>query len=119
MVREQGRYVKKASAGKEFAQEIPSVLPQGEAGLSGVSEFGILCFFFPILHSAFYIPHLGRPPGPRNEGRLMVFARNALASGPGNACNSIHLSPTCRKVKVGKGCPRDHPYRYVETRVGK
>jgi hypothetical protein len=32
----------------------------------------------------------------------MVFARNALAPGPGNACNSIHLSPTCRKVKVGR-----------------
>jgi hypothetical protein len=32
----------------------------------------------------------------------MVFARNALASGPGNACNSIHLSPTWRKVKGGK-----------------
>jgi hypothetical protein len=28
----------------------------------------------------------------------MIFARNALASGPGNACNSIHLSPTCWKV---------------------
>jgi len=29
----------------------------------------------------------------------MVFARNALASGPGNAWNSIHLPPTWRKVK--------------------
>ena len=25
------------------------------------------------------------PPGPRNETRLMIFSRNALASGPGNA----------------------------------
>jgi hypothetical protein len=25
------------------------------------------------------------PPGPRNGMRLMVFPRNALASGPGNA----------------------------------
>jgi hypothetical protein len=35
VVREQGRYVQKASAGKEFAQKIPSVLPQSEAGVSG------------------------------------------------------------------------------------
>jgi len=35
VARKQGRYAEKASAGKEFAQEIPSVLPQGEAGLSG------------------------------------------------------------------------------------
>ena len=25
------------------------------------------------------------PPGPKNGMRLMIFARNALASGPGNA----------------------------------
>jgi len=25
------------------------------------------------------------PPGPRNEARLMIFARNALAFGPGTA----------------------------------
>jgi hypothetical protein len=32
----------------------------------------------------------------------MIFARNALASGPGNAWNSIELAPTWPKVKVGK-----------------
>jgi hypothetical protein len=32
----------------------------------------------------------------------MVFARNALASGPGNAWNSIQPTPTWRKVKGGK-----------------
>jgi hypothetical protein len=32
----------------------------------------------------------------------MIFARNALASGPGTAWNSIAFSPTWRKVKVGK-----------------
>jgi len=47
------------------------------------SEF--FAFFFSIPHSAIGIPHLNCPPGPENEGRLMVFARNALASGPGNA----------------------------------
>jgi hypothetical protein len=35
----------------------------------------------------------------------MVFARNALASGPGNAWNSIHLPPIWRKVKGGKPGP--------------
>jgi hypothetical protein len=53
------------------------------------SEFGMwnseFFLLFPIPHSAFYIPHFGCPPGPRNETRLMVFARNALAFGPGNA----------------------------------
>jgi hypothetical protein len=47
-----------------------------------ISDF--LVFFFNP-HSAIGIPHLNCPPGPRNEARLMVFARNALASGPGNA----------------------------------
>jgi hypothetical protein len=47
------------------------------------SEF--FAFFFSIPHSAIGIPHLNCPPGPENEARLMVFARNALASGPGNA----------------------------------
>jgi len=50
------------------------------------SECGIrnFYFFFSIPHSAIGIPHLNCPPGPENEARLMVFARNALASGPGN-----------------------------------
>jgi hypothetical protein len=32
----------------------------------------------------------------------MVFGYNGLASGPGNACISIELTPTYRKVKEGK-----------------
>jgi hypothetical protein len=50
-------------------------------------EFGISWFLFAIPHSALYIPHFHRPPDPDNELRLMVFARNALASGPGNSRN--------------------------------
>jgi len=52
-----------------------------------ILDFGFRVFwvFFFNPHSAIGIPHLNCPPGPRNEGRLMVFARNALASGPGNA----------------------------------
>jgi hypothetical protein len=68
-------------------------LPNSECGIRN------FYFFFPIPHSALCIPHFNCPPGPRKEGRLMVFARNALASGPGNAWNSIHLPPTWRKVK--------------------
>jgi hypothetical protein len=54
-----------------------------------ISDFGFrisdfLVFFFNP-HSAIGIPHLGCPPGPGSEARLMVFSRNALASGPGNA----------------------------------
>jgi hypothetical protein len=82
----------KSIGGKRIRSGDPAVLPQGEAGLSDVSEFGIrnvefgiLCFFFSILHSALCIPHFNCPPGPRNGARLMVFARNALAFGPGNA----------------------------------
>jgi hypothetical protein len=75
----------KSIGGKKLSPGDPPVLPQNGAGPSGVSQFGILWFFFSILHSAFYISYLARPPGPRNDARLMVFARNALASGPGNA----------------------------------
>jgi hypothetical protein len=42
------------------------------------------------------------PPEPENEPGLMVFARNALASGPGTSRNSIGLTTICRKVKIGK-----------------
>jgi hypothetical protein len=82
----------KSIGGKRIPAGDPILFPQREAGLSGATEFGmrnvefgILLFFLIIPHSAFYIPHLGCSPGPRNVRRLMVFSRNALASGPGNA----------------------------------
>jgi hypothetical protein len=69
VARKQGRCAEKASAGKEFDPEIPPVLPQNEAGPSGVTqfgirnvEFGILCFLFSIPHSAIGIPHLKARP---------------------------------------------------------
>jgi len=54
-----------------------------------ISDFGLrisdfLDFFFNP-HSAIGIPQFGCPPGPRNDPRLMIFPRNALASGAGNA----------------------------------
>jgi hypothetical protein len=45
-------------------------------------ELGISWFLFSIPHSALSIPHFHRPPDPKNETCLMVFARNALPSGP-------------------------------------
>jgi hypothetical protein len=48
----------------------------------GFRNFGVF-FFNP--HSAIGIPQFRGPPGPRNENCLMIFARNGLASGPGNA----------------------------------
>jgi hypothetical protein len=73
-----------------FSIHIPqSAFRNLEAGLSGATqfgirnvEFGISWFHFAIPHSALYIPHFHCSPGPRNEMRLMVFARNALPSGP-------------------------------------
>jgi hypothetical protein len=38
------------------------------------------------------------PPGRENESCLMVFARNFLASGPGNAGHSIPLAPIWKKA---------------------
>ena len=42
------------------------------------------------------------PPDPENEPCLMIFARNVFAFGPGNGRNSIGLTTTCRRVKVGR-----------------
>ena len=39
------------------------------------------------------------PPDPGSDARLMIFVRAALAYGPGNPRNSIHLTHTWRKVK--------------------
>jgi hypothetical protein len=54
-----------------------------------ISDFGLRIsdfwdFFFNP-HSAIGIPQFGCPPDPKNETCLMVFARNALAFGPGKA----------------------------------
>jgi hypothetical protein len=70
VARKQGRCAEKASA---------QLFQIADCG------FRIFLVFFFNPHSAIGIPHLNCPPGPGNEARLMVFARNALASGPGNA----------------------------------
>jgi hypothetical protein len=86
--------VQKASAGKEFAQEIPSVLPQGEAGLSGGTQFGIrnvefgnFTSFFPfrIPHSAFRIS-IARPA---QEMRVASWFLRVTPLLPGRAMPGI------------------------------
>jgi len=54
------------------------MLPQSGAGPSGAGRA-------PYFGIGKVLGKNGCPPSSRNEVRLMVFARNALASGPGNA----------------------------------
>jgi hypothetical protein len=85
VARKQGRCTEKASAGKEFHPEI----------LLGFRRMGRAARApgWAPLHRK--IPVLGErsacPPDPRNDLCLMIFPRNALASGPGNAQNSMGL----------------------------
>ena len=82
----------KSIGGERIPYRDPLVLPQKEAGPWAIHRIaptriqpgdGVLALC---------------PPVPRNGKRLMIFPRNALASWPGNSCNSIGLTPTCRKV---------------------
>jgi hypothetical protein len=96
VARKQGRCAEKASAGKEFQPEI----------LLGFRRMGRAARAPGRAPLHRKTPLLGErtacPPDPRNDLCLMIFPRNALASGPGTAWNSISLTPTWRKVKVGK-----------------
>jgi len=69
----------KSIGGKRIRFGDRPVLPQKEAGLSGPRPG-------PLQRNC---PGLGKrtacPPDPENEMRLMIFARNALAFGPGNS----------------------------------
>jgi hypothetical protein len=77
--REQGRYAQKISAGKEFPKEILSCLRKVRRAYPAPVRV-------PLQRNN---PVLARrmacPPAPENEDRLIVFGRNALASGPGKA----------------------------------
>ena len=48
-----------------------------------------------------------RPPIPWKSKRLMVFSRDALGFGPGNAAHFSLTLATWRKVKVGKLLGKD------------
>jgi len=76
VAREQGPCAEKASAGKEFAQEIPPRFRKmRRAPLQRINlVFG---------------KRTACPPDPENDWCLMVFTRKALAFGPGNGRNSI------------------------------
>jgi len=78
VARKQGRCAEKASAGKEFQPEIPPVFPQNEAGLSAPGGVPLQW------NDSIFEERIDCPPGLRSEARLMIFSRNALASGPGN-----------------------------------
>ncbi|KPK88474.1 MAG: hypothetical protein AMJ94_14985 [Deltaproteobacteria bacterium SM23_61] len=78
MDREQGRYAQKASAGKEFAKEILSCFRKVRRASRAPSRA-------PLQRTTSVLgERIACPPAPENEERLMVFGRNALASGPGN-----------------------------------
>jgi hypothetical protein len=79
VARKQGRCAQKASAGKEFAPEIPPCFRRERRAYRAPGR-APLQRNYPVLGK-----RMACPPGPRNEARLMVFARNALASEPGNA----------------------------------
>ena len=69
----------KSIGGKRIPTGDHPVPPQYEAGLSAPGRA-------PLQRNHLFLG--GRracPPGPRNDARLMIFARNALAFGPGNA----------------------------------
>jgi len=73
----------KSIGGKRNAFKDPPLLPQNEAGPSGAQSREARdapTSGYPVLGE-----RTACPPGPRNEVCLMVFARNALAFGPGNA----------------------------------
>jgi len=69
----------KSIGGKRIRKGNPFVLPQGEAGPWAIHRIA------PTRIQDEDVVLALCPPGPRNDARLMIFARNALASGPGNA----------------------------------
>jgi hypothetical protein len=77
--REQGHYAEKASAGKEFAQEILPCIRKARRAYRAPGR-APLHRNNPVLAQ-----RMACPPTPENDWCLMVFARNALAPGPGNA----------------------------------
>jgi len=79
VARKQGHCAEKASAGKELCPEIlPCFRRMGRAARA--PGRAPLHRKTPVLEE-----RTACPPGPRNEACLMIFARNALASGPGMA----------------------------------
>ena len=91
VARKQGRCVQKASAGKELPPEIPPCFRRNRRAHRAPGR--------APLHRT--NPAAGQrqacPPDPGNEVGLMIFARNALAFGPGTARNSIGLTAIAEK----------------------
>jgi len=76
--REQGPYAQKASAGKEFAKGVLSCLRKVRRAYRAPGRAPL------HLNNPVLARRMACPTVPENEARLMVFARKALAPGPGN-----------------------------------
>jgi len=79
VARKQGRCAEKASAGKEFQPETPPRFRRMRRADRATGR-APLQRNHPVLEK-----RTACPPDPENDLCLMVFARNALASGPGTA----------------------------------
>jgi hypothetical protein len=83
VARMQGRRAPKASAGTDFHPKIP----QGFRRMRRAHRApGHALRVTPLqVKNSVLGERAAYPPGPGNDARLMIFARNGLASGPGNA----------------------------------
>jgi len=109
VARKQGRYAEKASAGKDFRTEI--LLCFRRMGRAARAP-GHAKRVTPLQrNNPVRAERMACPPGPRTDPCLMVFPRNALACGPGNAWDSIDVTPTWRKAKVVQIGERVKEYR--------
>jgi len=76
---EAGALCGKSIGGKRIPHGDPLLLPQKKAGPWAIHRIA------PTRIQPEDVVLALCPPGPRNGMRLMIFARNGLASGPGNA----------------------------------
>jgi len=86
----------KSIGGERIPSGDPPWLPQNGAGRSGARP-GAPTSETPLLGE-----RTACPPDPRNDLCLMIFPRNALASGRARLGIPSPFTPTWRKVKVGK-----------------
>jgi hypothetical protein len=86
--RERGGYAQKASAGEKFAKVVLSCFRIVRRAYRAPSSQSSLNDRTPLQRIYFILgERMACPPAPENETCLMVFARNPLAAGPGNAWN--------------------------------
>jgi len=81
----------KSIGGKRISYGDPLLLPQKEAGPWAIHRIA------PTRIQPEDVVLALCPPGPRNETRLMIFSRNALASGPATPKIQSFLCPLGEK----------------------